>query len=166
MQRKIEIGYKANATDSMGEGIKKDIKDLGISGVNYVKTMQLYVLEGEFTESEVETVCKNLLTDSITQYYEYKSSDHHKDDIGAWMVDVSYKHGVTDSIGDSTVKGIRDLGINKPISAKTGKRFIIKGELTESDIELICRRLLANDVIQNYTFKKVGSSDFSGLSDK
>ena len=156
MQSKIEIGYKANASDSMGEGIKKDIEDLGISGVDYVKTMQLYMIEGELSEADIENICQNLLTDAVTQYYEYKKSDHHKSDIGAWMVEVSYKHGVTDAVGDSTLKGIRDLGINKDVAVKTGKRVIIKGDLSESKIELICRRLLANEVIQNFTFRKVG----------
>jgi len=155
MQWKIEIGYKPNATDSMGVGIKKDIEDLGISGVDYVKAMQLYVIDGDITESDVENICKNLLTDSVTQYYEYKSSDHHKNDVGAWMVEVAYKHGVTDAVGDSTVKGINDLGINNVTSTKTGKRFIIKGKLSEDDIAVICRRLLANDVIQIYTYQKV-----------
>jgi len=154
MQWKVEIGYRPNATDAMGEGIKKDIEDLNILGVEYVKAMQLYILEGELSEAEIENICTNLLTDSVTQYYEYKSSNHHKNDVGAWMVEVSYKHGVTDAVGDSTVKGIKDLGINKQISAKTGKRIIIKGELSESDMELICRRLLANEVIQNYSLRK------------
>ncbi|HGJ65413.1 TPA: hypothetical protein ENS27_08505 [bacterium] len=157
MQWKIEIGYKQNATDSMGEGIKKDIEDLNISGVEYVKTMQLYILEGELTEEDLENICLNLLTDSVTQYYEYKGTDHHKDDLGAWMIEVLYKHGVTDAVGDSTAKGIKDLGINKPVSAKTGKRIIIKGQLSENEIELICRRLLANEVIQNYTIKKISA---------
>ena len=151
----IEVGFKPNATDAMGEGIKKDIGDLGISGVEYVKTMQLYVIEGDIPESDVENICKNLLTDRVTQYYEYKNSDRHKNDTGAWMVEVAYKHGVTDAVGDSTVKGINDLGINGVTSAKTGKRYIIKGNLSEDDITVICRRLLANDVIQNCTYQKI-----------
>ncbi|MGB9597520.1 MAG: phosphoribosylformylglycinamidine synthase subunit PurS [Candidatus Poribacteria bacterium] len=155
MEWKIEVGYKPNATDSYGEGIKNDIKDLGILGVQNVKTMQIYMLVGDIDESDVENICKNLLTDSITQYYEYKKTGHHKDDIGAWVIDVTYKPGVTDTVGDSTVKGIKDLGISGIKSAKTGKRFIIKGELSEDDIGTICRRLLANEVIQNYSYYKV-----------
>lgn len=155
MEWKIEVGYKPNATDSYGEGIKNDIKDLGILDVQDVKTMQIYMLVGDIDESDVENICKNLLTDSITQYYEYKSSEHHKNDIGAWVIDVTYKPGVTDAIGDSTVKGIKDLGITGIESAKTGKRFIIKGNLSEDDITTICRRLLANEVIQNYRYYRI-----------
>lgn len=155
MKWKIEIGYKPTATDAMGDGIKKDIEDLGISGVSYVKTRKLYMIDGELSEEDIKNICENLLTDSVTQFYEYKGSDHHIDDTGSWIVEVAYKPGVTDAVGDSTVKGIRDMGIQGVISAKTGQKYIIKGSLSESDIEIICKRLLANDVIQNYIYEKI-----------
>ena len=158
MQWKIEVGYKPTATDAMGEGIKRDIEDLGISGVDHVKTMQLYIIDGDIPESDVKTVCENLLTDRITQLYGYRGSLVGQDDAGAWVVEVTYKHGVTDAVGDSTVKGIKDLGISGVSSAKTGQKYVIKGSLSEDDIAMICRRLLANDVIQNYTYEKVYGS--------
>ena len=153
MEWKIEVGYKSTATDAMGEGIKKDIEDLGISGVNHVRTMHLYMIDGDLSESDVRSICENLLTDRITQVYAYKGSlvAH---DAGTWVVEVTYKHGVTDTVGDSTVKGIKDLGISGVNSAKTGQKYIIKGSLSEDDIEMICKRLLANDVIQSYTYEK------------
>ena len=157
MNWKIEVGYKPTATDAMGEGIKKDIEDLGISGVEYVKTMQLYMIDGDLPESDVRSICENLLTDRITQCYEYKGSLLEQNDAGAWVAEVTYKPGVTDPVGDSTVKGIKDLGICAVKSAKTGQKYVIKGSLTEDDIDMICKRLLANDVIQNYSYEKVRS---------
>ena len=156
MQWKIEVGYRPTATDAMGEGIKKDIEDLGISGVDSVKTMDMYIIDGDFSESDVKSICENLLTDRITQVYAYKGSLVNKDDTGAWVAEVTYKHGVTDPVGDSTVKGIKDLGISGVGTARTGKKYIVKGSLSEEDIESICRRLLANDVIQNYNYERVG----------
>jgi phosphoribosylformylglycinamidine synthase PurS subunit len=155
MEWKIEVGYKPTATDAMGEGIKKDIEDLGISGVDHVKTMHVYVIHGDISESDVEMICENLLTDRITQDYEYKGSLAGQDDAGAWVVEVTHKPGVTDPVGDSTVKGIKDLGISGVNSAKTGRKYIIKGSLTESEVEVICRRLLANSVIQDYSYERV-----------
>jgi len=153
MQYKIEVGYKPTATDAMGEGIKKDIEDLGISGVDRVKTMQLYMIDGDLSESDVKSVCENLLTDRITQLYAYKGSLVEQDDAGGWVVEVTYKHGVTDPVGDSTVKGIGDMGISGVSSAKTGQKYVMKGSLSEDDVDNICRRLLANDVIQNYRYE-------------
>lgn len=155
MRWKVEVGYKPTATDAIGNGIKKDIEDLGINGVSYVKTRQVYIIDGELSESDIKNICENLLTDSVTQFYEYKGSDHHSDDSGAWVVEISYKPGVTDAVGDSTVKGIKDMDIEGVDSVKTGQRYIIKGSLSESDIEIICKRLLANEVIQNYIYEKI-----------
>jgi phosphoribosylformylglycinamidine (FGAM) synthase PurS component len=150
MQWKIEVGYKPTATDAMGEGIKKDIEDLGISGVDYVKTIQLYIVEGGISELDVKRICDDLLTDRVTQIYTYNHPLFGLDDAGAWVVEVRYKHGVTDAVGDSAVKGIKDLSIQGVSSAKTGRKFIIKGKLSQNDVEVICKRLLANDVIQSY----------------
>ena len=158
MQWKIEVGYKPTATDAMGEGIKKDIEDLGISGVDYVRTIQIYMINGDLSESDVKSICQNLLADRITQDYEYKGSLVRQGDFGAWVVEVTYKPGVTDPVGDSAVKGIRDLGISGVRSAKTGQKYVVKGSLNENDIAAICRRLLANSVIQNYTYAKVNRS--------
>lgn len=151
MQWKIEVSYKPNATDSMGQGIKKDIEDLGITGVDDVKTIQVYIIEGEFSESDIKRICDDLLTDRVTQTYEYKNPLFFQNVTKAWIVEVRYKHGVTDAVGDSVVKGIKDLGIDNVISAKTGRKYIIDGSLSQNDVEVICKRLLANDVIQTYT---------------
>ena len=166
MRWKIEVGYKPNATDAMGEGIKKDIEDLGISGVDYVKTLQVYTLNGDLSESDVTAICENLLADRITQFYRYYSIDRAEEKMSsdkAWVVEVTYKPGVTDAVGDSTVKAIRDLGINGISSAKTGQKYIISGSLSENDIGTICRRLLANDVIQNYTITARHKSVVRGM---
>jgi len=154
MQWKIEVGYKPTATDAMGEGIKKDIEDLGVSGVDDVETIDMYMIDGDVSESDVESICENLLTDRVTQVYAYKGSLVEQDDAGAWVVEVTYKHGVTDTVGDSAIKGIKDMGINTAESARTGKKYIIEGSLSQDDIEAICKRLLANDVIQNYTYER------------
>jgi phosphoribosylformylglycinamidine synthase len=155
MEWKIEIGYKPTATDAMGEGVKKDIEDLGISDVDHVRIMQLYMIEGDLSESEIKIICEELLTDRITQTYAYNVSVVSKDGAGAWVVEVTYKAGVTDPVGDSTVKGILDLGIGGVESAKTGRKYIIKGSLNENEMDAICKRLLANDVIQNYSYNKL-----------
>jgi len=114
----------------------------------------LYIIEGELSESDLKKICEELLTDRITQFHEFFQTGESDYDKGAWMVEVAYKPGVTDAVGDSTVKGIMDLGINGIRSAKTGKKYIIKGSLGETEIDIISKRLLANDVIQNYEYKR------------
>lgn len=72
-----------------------------------------------------------------------------------WVVEVAYKPGVTDAVGDSVKKGINDLGIKKISKIATVQKYIIEGDLNFKEIERICRDLLANSVIQTYKFKRI-----------
>ena len=153
MEWKVEVSLKSNINDAVGSGIVEDIKDLGITDVEKVRTAQLYWLNGDITETELETICVALLTDAITQRYAYSSSDKGPGAPinNAWIVEVNFKPGVTDAVGDSVMKGIRDLGISGVKSARTGQKYVIKGNLTEEQIKVISRRLLANEVIHNFS---------------
>ena len=70
-----------------------------------------------------------------------------------YLVEVWYKPGVTDAVGQSVKKGIEDLGIKSVKSVSSGQVYLIEGNSTEIEIESICEKLLANSVIQNYKIK-------------
>ena len=164
MEWKVEVSLKPNINDAVGSGITQDIKDLGITDVDQVRTAQLYWLNGDITEKELETICVALLTDSITQHYAYSSSGNG---LGtpindAWVVEVNFKPGVTDAVGDSVMKGIRDLGISGVGSVRTGQKYVITGNLTEEQIKTIVRRLLANEVIHNFVYSSI-KADFGSF---
>jgi len=161
---KVEVSLKSNINDAVGNGIAQDIKDLGITDVEQVRTAQLYWLNGDITEKDLETICAALLTDSITQRYAYSSIGEGLETpindawvsppLGrgrGWVVEVNFKPGVTDAVGDSVMKGIRDLGISGVKFVRTGQKYVIKGNLTEEQIKVISRRLLANEVIHNFS---------------
>lgn len=72
-----------------------------------------------------------------------------------WEVRISYKPGVQDAEGESTLKGLHALGFRKVKEVRTSKVFRIKGEYSRADIEEMCRRLLANPVSQDYSITEV-----------
>ncbi|MFH1824814.1 MAG: phosphoribosylformylglycinamidine synthase subunit PurS [Candidatus Firestonebacteria bacterium] len=72
-----------------------------------------------------------------------------------WEIEVWYKTGVTDAVGDSVKKGISDLGITGVKEVKTGQVYIIKGKISKKEIEKICSGLLANSIVQYYKIKQV-----------
>ena len=156
MDYKIEVGYLDGMKDALGDAVKKDIEDLGINQVEDVKTELLYRIEGDFDKKQVEVICKNLLSDPVIQWYKIINENggaNIADGNGA-CVDVFFKLGVTDAVGDSVKLGIRDLGIEGAGSVNTGFRYRIAGKVSGEDVEKICRSLLANNVIQDYTIKK------------
>ncbi|MCX5716532.1 MAG: phosphoribosylformylglycinamidine synthase subunit PurL [Candidatus Omnitrophica bacterium] len=54
-----------------------------------------------------------------------------------------------DPVEESTKKGIRDLGIPGVSSVKTAKKYIIKGGISDSELDFIGEKLLYNKVIQH-----------------
>ncbi len=161
MKWKIEVRYKSKIPDAAGQVILEDIADLGISGVDSVQTAKIYWIEGKFQVREVNRICAELLADPVTQDYFCQtcdgSSKSSASETGVWTVEVRFKPGVTDTVGDSVVKGIRDLGISRESAAQTGEIYRLHGDLDLSTVETISRSLLANEVIQ--AFKVESESD-------
>jgi len=178
---KIEVSLKPDIPDAIGRGIAQDIEDIGIANAQpvvlrrrgeeavQVHYAHIYWLDGEVKEEEIERICEDLLVDVVTQLYSYqKESDQDKatspvlneselakvQETKSYEVVVSFKPGVTDTVGESVIKGIRDLGINNIPSARTGQKYVITGELEYNQVEDISRKLLANDVIQNFEVRE------------
>jgi phosphoribosylformylglycinamidine synthase II len=145
---RVEVSVKASLPDPRGEALKADIRDLGITTVSQARVSDIYLLEGGLSGEEVNTICRELLVDSVVEEYSVGDtslitpSDAH-------AVEVAYNPGVMDPVEESVKKGIRDLGINTVESVKTAKRYYLSGKLSPDDIELISSKLLVNSVVQH-----------------
>ena len=70
-----------------------------------------------------------------------------------WTLEVQFKPGVTDAVGDSTVKGIKDLGIAGVTTVRTGHKYWFTGALNAEVLKTIAQRLLMNEVIQTFSYQ-------------
>ena len=147
---KIEVYYKPEVPDTVGDGILEDIADLGISGVNAVRTATVYWIEGTFSTQTIDRIGSELLADPITQTYTFANQNNGSKD---WTLEIQFKPGVTDAVGDSTVKGIQDLGITGVTTVRTGHKYWLAGDLNAERVETIAQRLLMNDVIQTFAYQ-------------
>ena len=66
--RIVEIAYNPGVMDPVEESTKKAIRDLGISGVDSVKTERKYFLEGRISESQFNAICEKLLYNKVIQH--------------------------------------------------------------------------------------------------
>jgi len=148
---KVEVFYKSDVPDTIGLGIVEDIFDLGIQCVESVRTAAVYWIEGDLDSQTVDRIGSELLADPITQNYTFDSVYDNSSD---WTVEVQFKPGVTDAVGDSTAKGIKDIGISGVDAVRTGQKFWLHGDLNSDMIQTIAQRLLMNDVIQSYTYQE------------
>jgi phosphoribosylformylglycinamidine (FGAM) synthase PurS component len=154
---KIEVRYKPETPDAAGAGIFQDIADLGITGVKSVRTAQVYWLGGALDRQEIDQICAELLTDPVTQAYKVFDDSTVAEPLDAKTstIEVRFKPGVTDAVGDSVVKGLRDSGVLGVQAAQTGRKYWIRGNVDRDTLETIAQRLLANDVIQTFEIGRV-----------
>ena len=148
---RIEVYLKSYLPDAKGLGLVRDICDLGITAVSNVRVVDIYWLDADLTGDELESICRNLLADPVTQEYQYG-----QDSQGSWVtnesyhvIEVAYNPGVTDPVEATIMKAVRDLNIENVKAVKTAKRYIIEGQLGKHQLEVICDRLLVNPTIQH-----------------
>ncbi|RJP29657.1 MAG: phosphoribosylformylglycinamidine synthase subunit PurL [Candidatus Omnitrophota bacterium] len=151
MSWKIEIKDKAEVFDAIGEGIKRDIFDLGIYDVEDVKFIQIYIIKDSITPDDVKKICEEVLLDSVSQEYSFSKTSQINNSFGnnTHVVEVAYNPGVMDPVEESSLKAIRDIGISAVTSIKTAKKYIIKGRLNNHQLKIICDKLLYNKLIQH-----------------
>ena len=148
MITKVEIGIKPQFKDASSSAIKKNIADLGIQGVTWVKSFYIFYILGELSKMEIELLCQNLLTDQITQVFAI-NQPLEKTGEDTWSVEITYNPGVMDPVAESTLKAIRDPGISTVSRVKTALKYHIHGSITESDKSIIIEKILANKLIQH-----------------
>ncbi len=143
----FEIGYKPGIVDPVGQGLKADIEHLRLGKVKKVASAQLYKVSGTLSAANKARIANDLLADPILNESRGKAAGTTK----SMVVDVWYKAGVTDVVGDSVKKGILDLDIQGVEDVRTGMRYHLEG-ITKKDVaEKIALALLANPLVHELT---------------
>ena len=148
---RIEVRLKKHQPDARGLGLVKDIHDLGITSISYVRVADIYWLDAELAQDQLELICSRLLADPVTQEYWYGESLHLEDetDPNRHSIEVAYNAGVTDPIEATIRKALNDLGVTGVRAIKTARRYLIDGRLDTSQLEAISSKLLVNPIIQH-----------------
>ena len=75
-------------------------------------------------------------------------------------VEVRLKHGVADPEGDNTLKALNLLGFEEVSAVRSIRTFEMDLQTKDeararNDLEAMCKRLLANHVIHDYSFELI-----------
>ena len=148
---RVEVRLKKHLPDARGLGLVKDIHDLGITSVSYVRVVDIYWLDAELAQDKLELICSRLLADPVTQEYWYGEYPHLEGEAGPnqHSIEVAYNAGVTDPIEATICKALNDLGVTGVRAIKTARRYLIDGRLDSSQLEAISSKLLVNPIIQH-----------------
>jgi len=153
MVTRYEVYIREDLVDAAGEGLLKDIEDLNIDGAKDARFIRVTEIEGALSKDDARRIGAELLSDPVSQRFVIGRVGGAMTK-GAWVVEVRFNAGVTDAVAESTLKGIADMGIKGAASAKTATKVILRGKLSREQVDTICRRLLANSVIQSYSIEK------------
>ncbi len=180
MERRIEVFTKEKFSDTLGNEIKSGIANIGITSVDEIRMVQVYLVDGDLSKEDIKRICTELLIDGLTQDYVYSNGltgqeaniqtrktmfevKGHEDN-AVCTIEVTRKQGVMDPVESTVIKGIKDLGLSAR-AVKTAKRYIITGVLSNDQVEAIANKVLANKIIEDvfinkhnlfYEYKKEG----------
>ena len=147
MLHRVEVSFKPNVVDALGNSIGKRItEDLKIK-TDSVKTVDVYTIDGDLSDEELIVLGENLFADPIIQDFAIDSTLDKKFD---WLVEVGFKPGVTDNVGKTAKEGVEDIFKRKINGVYTSKQYIIKGNISKEDVEKISSGLLANQLIERW----------------
>jgi phosphoribosylformylglycinamidine synthase II len=146
MVYRIEVSFRPDIVDALGERTRTDIHNfLGII-VDQVRTRRVYTFDVELNLEELEKVKRELLVDPIIHDV---SSDLPK---FTWLIEVGYKPGVTDSVGKTAKKAIQDLLKRKFKDSEkvyTSIQYLVESaKISLKEIEKIGKELLFNEIIE------------------
>ena len=145
---RIEVGFRSDGTDVLGTSKKRELENFLNILVESVKTRRIYTIDARLQE-EVECIKKELFVDPIIQVTEKTLPCF------TWLIEVGYKPGVTDNVGNTSWNAIKDL-LNRDFTGThgvyTSTQYLINGpKLKYEDAEKIAKELLANELIEHWT---------------
>ena len=124
------------------------VNDLGLP-VDTVKIIDVYTLDGELGEPELQRLGRELFADPVTQTFSVDKPLAREFD---WLIEVGYRPGVTDNVGRTASQAIRDI-TGREVDAYTSKQYLLRGDLTPYQVQRIAHELLANDLIERVIVK-------------
>jgi phosphoribosylformylglycinamidine synthase len=147
MTHRIEVRVKPHLADPHAAGVRHQIDELGVRGVQGVRSTRLFFIYGELSANDARRIAAELLIDPVVEDYTLGEGATS----GA-LIEIHLKPGVMDPVAASTERAIRDMGLSIA-AVRTGRRYELAGDVSPADREAIARKLLANGVIEDVYFE-------------
>ena len=132
---------------------------LGLTSITSIYPQDIYFIEGSLNEAAVFVLARELLSDPISQTVaSTRSGAEHPEQSspGERVIETALRPGVTDPVAEQIVRAASQMGITGVSRAASGQRFTVRGaDLSDETLALLANRLLANPVIQRFTFGEI-----------
>jgi len=139
----------AAAFDSLGQAVRQQIAELGMCA-GPIRTARIFLIDSPADRSAMLRVARELLADPILETADLLDSPPQ--DRGVSRIEVHLQPGVMDPVAASTQMAIRDMGIDVR-EVRTGRAYLIEGDVPREELARIAARVLANGVIESVHFE-------------
>lgn len=159
---KFLVHNKTN--DPRNGGYLNDAHALGFQHLKSVQVQDLYFMEGQLSQEDLQQLALKLLSDPVTQVVSWKElpAALPKPEDDSVILEVALRPGVTDPVAEQLVRAAHELHLPGLHRAATGQRFVLCFDasvpLPESAAESVAKSLLANNVIQHWTLGEIHPS--------
>ena len=121
------------------------LKALGNKELELKSITSLFRLEGDFSAQDAQKAAEEILCDPVVESYSVNAAP--KDD-KTFFADVWYKPGVTDSVGDSVLKALRDINVISVEKSFAGVRYEFCANFSDKNVN-------AREKIKEFTSKQL-----------
>jgi len=151
MVNRIEVGFRKGVRDALGEKVRRRIIEHLHLGVEDVRTIDVFTVEGDLNKDELTAVARGPLSDPVIQRFAVNRGLAEDFD---WLIEVGFRPGVTDNVGKTAREAIElmlgERRGGRSINVYTSRQYVIRGRIGKTEAELIASGLLANDLIERY----------------
>ncbi|TWW12630.1 hypothetical protein E3A20_00760 [Planctomyces bekefii] len=110
-----------------------------------------FLVQGDLDAEQVQRGAAALLADPVTEQFTVRrlpaTADSASAD-GSILLNVLFHPGVTDSVAENAREALRRHGL-AVTHAATCRRYWITGQLSAARLQLLSRRVLANEAIEH-----------------
>src|SRR5512145_3217183 len=155
MAHRIEISNKEETKDVQALKLGKRIKaDFGID-IGEAHVVDVYTIDAELDQRTLDILQGDALADPVIQKGVSEGFTLFDAD---WVIEVGFKPGVTDNVGRTAkevIEAISGVLFREEEAVYTSKMYFLKGALSETDVVKIAEGMLANTLINRYSYKTI-----------
>jgi phosphoribosylformylglycinamidine synthase II len=153
MPHRIEVAFKEELRDPLGEKIAARItNDLGLSAKT-VRTVEVYTIDAPLDKAQLELVSQEAYTDPITQIWSVDQPLAHAFD---WVIEIGFLPGVTDNVGRTAREALEAclaIRLKEEEKVYTSRQYLITGELSRAEVQQIATELLGNPLVNRFEIR-------------
>jgi len=144
----VEIAPREGCVDRQGEGALQRSRALGLGSIREVVGAQSYLIEGDLSARQVETLAAELLVDRVVERFVVRRlPDQGPATRPGRQLNVLLKPGVTDNVAATALPALQDRGY--PVTAvRSCQKYWIDAGCEGAELSRFCARVIANDAIQ------------------